>query len=273
MAAAEAKDLLMLKKGSIKAKEASEFIASHRDESNYHMFLKFLAGMVSSLKGGYEIAIVRFWEAVSCDLHETISTGVSGLVELWMYLLPQSILKDGFDKIIPNLDKIVEIIDKIVISNFVQWEKVIENSGYLSEGILLFIEREIISGRRVNSPSSDLVSIDSIDIFEDREINPVLQAVIEVTASISNEALSIKMFHLLLGNLSTLEDRNIIESSIIAMIKLLTKNKIPSSEIEIFKAGLELYLHDNRLFRLAGKALEIIDQYAQGIVIMNLYLR
>lgn len=267
LAAAASKDFLMLERGSPLAKEAAEFIAYHRDEVHYHMFLKFLAGMVSS-KDSNQIAITRFWEAVSCDLHETISTGVSRLVELWMNLLPQSILNDKFDQRIPNLEKIVGIIDGIVIANFVQWAKVIESSGYLSDKILLFIEKQINSCRKERLPIGEAIDIDSINVgIECAKINPKLKAVIEVISSISNETVNIKMFKLLLSNLSALEEREIVESSIIAMLKLLMKNKIPKDEIEILQSKLELYLEDYGLASIARKALKIINQYNEGIVI------
>lgn len=148
LAACAFKDILTLEKGSPLAREAAEFIASHRHETKYLTFLKFVAGMIGDLEDQNQIAISRFWEAVACAIHETVETGIDKPVILWMHLLSQVMIDETPDPRIPNLKTIIDIIDNTVLSDFIRWKSAIESSGYLSEKILLFLEKQVDQASR-----------------------------------------------------------------------------------------------------------------------------
>ncbi len=208
LAASEAKNLLMLEKKSPIAKKEAEFIASHRDETQYHVFLKFLAGMVSGVEDRDKIAIIRFWDAVACELDETVETGTSGLVTLWMHLLSQATRDGVVDSRIPNLGAMVEIIDHQVLNNFLQWKKVIEASGYISDQILAFLEKQIDQQSRDIRPNSksqysanevEVVSelmVENIELIiaqGDRDNKDVLDVLNELQTEDSEDELDLRL--------------------------------------------------------------------------------
>ena len=290
LAASESKDLLMLEKNSQRAREAAEFIASHRDEIYYHIFLKFLAGMVVNLEGKDAIiAITRFWNAVSCDLNETVETGTSGLVTLWMHLLSQSTKNGVIDPRIPNLEAMVVIIDYQVLNNFLQWKKVIEVSGYISDGILTFLENQIDQDRKtimsvsierghsadeddpkarelgdiILSPSGSKDELNEEDLDSSNRYQvtspeeAIVKAAIETVGNLASKVDNSRIFSLLLTNLSIYQDSKILEAAVIAITKIVKNRKLGDEDIENFKIKLNLFADHPA----AIEALRVIDGY------------
>ena len=118
--------------GSMMIKVA-EFIGMHRNEPHYLMTLKFLAGLVTNdQSANSEILVKRFWEAVTCNVAGVIELGIDSKVTLLMHLLAQSTILEQFDSRIPNLEKIVELVDLVVASDIIKFQEDIILTGYLT---------------------------------------------------------------------------------------------------------------------------------------------
>lgn len=304
LAACAFKDMLMLERGSPIAKEAAEFIASHRHETKYLTFLKFIAKTLSDLDGEGQIAITRFWEAVTCTIHETVETGIDKPINLWMHLLSQVILDESPDPRIPNLSKIIDIIDNNILENFLRWRSVLESSGYLSYKILGFLEEQVNQHSRNEmtfgtrddsklehyspqeryelSTSNIELKIDDEKEDEDGEAyaatrthhnkfqssspdTAISQAAIITYSRLFHLVDNGRMFNHLFSNLSHFEDFRIIESTIIAITRIIRNHKLTDEQIESFKDKLSIYSDNERLSSYASKALRVIEAESQGL--------
>ncbi len=296
LAACAFKDILMLEKGSSEAKEAAEFIASHRHETKYLTFLKFIAKTLSDLDNEGQIAITRFWEAVTCTIHETVETGIDKPITLWMHLLSQVMINEAPDSRIPNLSKIIDIIDKNILSDFIRWKSALESSGYLSHRILAFLERQVNQQSRNKmmfaaredaksqeehelSTSNIEVKIDDEKEDEDGEAYAAERSKYHSTApnmAMAQAAITTysRLFHLidnkrmfdnLFSNLSDLEDYKIIESTIIAISRIIRNHQLTNEQMEPFNEKLTVYSKDERLSSNALKAIRVIELEGQGL--------
>lgn len=125
-------------------REAVKFIAHHRNEPKYLMTLKFLAGLVSNHQqestdehqvNQEKLLVTRFWEAVTCNVDGVLELGIESKVFLLMHLLAQARVQGRLDPRIPNLDRMNQLIDLIVLKDITQWGEQIKLSGYLSENM------------------------------------------------------------------------------------------------------------------------------------------
>ncbi|MCT4635722.1 MAG: NACHT domain-containing protein [Rickettsiales bacterium] len=296
LAACAFKDILMLEKGSSEAKEAAEFIASHRHETKYLTFLKFIAKTLSDLDNEGQIAITRFWEAVTCTIHETVETGIDKPITLWMHLLSQVMINEALDSRIPNLSKIIDIIDKAILSDFIRWKSALESSGYLSHRILAFLEKQVNQQSRNKmmfatredaksqeehalSTSNIKVKIDDGKEDEDGKAYAAERSKYHSTApnmAMAQAAITTysRLFHLidnkrmfdnLFSNLSDLEDYQIIESTIIAISRIIRNHQLTNEQIKPFNEKLTVYSKDERLSSNALKAIQVIELEGQGL--------
>lgn len=306
LAACEFKNRLMLEKGSALAKEAAEFIASHRHETKYLTFLKFTAGEISKLdnnsQGEVPIALIRFWEAVECVIHETVETGIDKPIILWMNLLSQVMLNGKPDSRIPNLSKIIEIIDGVIINDFVRWKNIIISSGYLSPKIQEFLEQKITSLPSIvneildNSESEDedvlLSQATTHKILKDFPDSPQiileipndntksedshrssitsaditsLEYAIEIYGHLYNLVENNHLFDLLFSNLCTQENKKITKYIITAITRVIKNHHLTKDRIDNFKNELIKYNNDEYLSSSIEKALSVINAESEGL--------
>lgn len=313
LAACEFKDRLMLEKGSPLAKEAAEFIASHRHETKYLTFLKFTAGEITKLDNNSQdevpIALIRFWEAVECVIHETVETAIDKPIILWMNLLSQVMINKQPDPRIPNLSKIIDIIDTAIINDFIRWKTVIVSSGYLSPKIQEFLEQQITSlhfranGILDDSGSDDEdnltnkattyttekqkkpsdiseVILDIHDYDRNSEASHIssiisvdmtsVEYAIETYGSLYNLVENNRMFDLLFPNFCAQDDKRITKYIIIAIARIIKNHHITEDRIYKFKNKLEEYNNDEYLSSSIHKALLIINAESEGLSSTNL---
>ncbi len=115
-------------------KEAAEFIAEHRNQTKYLMILKFIAEMITKDPDA-GIELIRFWEAVTCNIDGTLELGTEMKVTLLMHLMARAHIGEEFDPRIPNVKAIIDFIDEIILDDLLRWGDVIKASGYISEKI------------------------------------------------------------------------------------------------------------------------------------------
>ncbi len=123
--------------------KTAQFIGEHRNEPKYLMTLKFLAGMVSGEEErGAPVAasasrapsplLTRFWEAVTCNVDGILELGLETKVKLLIHLLAQGTVEGAFNPRIPNLQKIIDFVDSVILRDITPWGEHIIQSGYLS---------------------------------------------------------------------------------------------------------------------------------------------
>ncbi len=118
-------------------KEAAEFIANHRNEPKYLMTLKFLAAMAAATDN--ELLVTRFWEAVTCNIDGIIELGLEQKIALMMHLLGQAKRDGEIDSRIPNVQRMIDVIDQVIIEDdggMEKWSEEIIYSGYISQKML-----------------------------------------------------------------------------------------------------------------------------------------
>lgn len=185
LAACEFRDLLSLPKENKEAREASEFIAAHKHEFKYLMFLKFLAGILST--GDNELAIQRFWEAVVCNVNNILKIGIEADIKLLPHLLSQAYVLEEDEKLvpdsrIPNLEAIITMLDHVIIKDLFTYGKVIAESGYLSVEIYQYFINIL---QQINPATMARSRTDSIDLKGSAESLEMLEI----------ENLSLKFLH------------------------------------------------------------------------------
>jgi hypothetical protein len=112
-----------------------QVIANNRNDSRYLNVLKFLTGMVTDNPNSDVVSY--FWEAILCNVYDKIELGYTKKILLMMHLLPQATL-DGFtfDQRIPDLDRMITLVDDFILNNLWSWSKEIKTSGYISQNII-----------------------------------------------------------------------------------------------------------------------------------------
>ncbi|RZI45392.1 NACHT domain-containing protein, partial [Rickettsiales endosymbiont of Peranema trichophorum] len=123
----------LLEEGA-EGQEATEFISNHRNEPKCLMMLKFLSGLVANERSDRaELLVIRFWDAVLCNVDGVLECDGVARVKLLMHILGQAKVQGLVDARIPNLDRIVELIDEEVCGNVFEWGEEICSSSYLSD--------------------------------------------------------------------------------------------------------------------------------------------
>jgi hypothetical protein len=160
LTAAYLKEELLGKDGSW----AAEFIAIHRNEPRYLMTLKLLAGLVTHDAGeNAEIAVTRFWSAVTCNVDGVLEFGTQTKVKLLMHLLGQaSVIVEGtksLDPRIPNLQIMKDLIDEEVLQHigkdFGRWSKIVIASNYLSPKVAAAVIK-VVTGEIASEGAEEL---------------------------------------------------------------------------------------------------------------------
>lgn len=126
------------------AREAANFIALIRNEAKYLTILKFMAEMIAHDPGA-GIGLIRFWEAVTCNINGVLELGADMKVSLLMHLAESAKIENTLDPRIPNLEAIQEFIDTMVVEDILGWADVIRSSSYLSEKMSLAIWQKLYS--------------------------------------------------------------------------------------------------------------------------------
>lgn len=116
-------------------RETAEFIAEHRNEKQYLVILKFMAEIITKDPLVSQECITRFWEAVTCNIDGVLELGMHIKVTLLMHLMTSAKINGEIDSRIPNKEKIISFIDRVVLEDLLKWEKAIKASGYLSTAI------------------------------------------------------------------------------------------------------------------------------------------
>lgn len=126
-----------LKEGTKEQEKVAEFIAQHRNEPRYLMTLKFVAGILShDPSQEAEQAIKIFWDAILCNIDGVLEFGVEAKITLLMHLLGQAREENILDERIPNLNKVTDLIDSVVLQDIAGWVTQLEQSDYRSDNII-----------------------------------------------------------------------------------------------------------------------------------------
>lgn len=174
LAASHLSTLLHNPKLDKSVEDAALFIAYHRNEPQHLLLLKFIAGMLSNEPNsqGTTLAITRFWEAIECNIDRVLELGVDKKVILFMHLLAQTKHDGRIDPRIPNLSKVVEFIDKVVLSNFIIWQEKLKESGYLSPSMIDIIWTTLENSSFTGFPSTLLsAALEEDDLPEISSLN------------------------------------------------------------------------------------------------------
>jgi HEAT repeat protein len=160
-------------------REATQFIAEHRNEPKYQMTLKLLAGLVSAEQGVATLStpppvVTRFWNAVTCNVDGFLELGLESKITLLMHLLAQSKRDGQIDSRNPHFLPLTALIDEVVLRDITSWGEPIIQSTYLSEPIVDNL-KGILSGAITEmstvADSKAEVNEESTQTKEDQEIN------------------------------------------------------------------------------------------------------
>lgn len=177
-------------KGDIEAKKAAEFIASHRYESQYLMFIKFITGML--INSDSSIGVKRLFEALTCNIDGECKLGIDNDVKLLTHVLSQAWRANDEDEVfldskIPNLKKLVSIIDYVAVNKLPTAARMIADSGYVSPNIIGFLFSQI-ENRKIEPDSTVEIrrsSVGTKDVMTNFE--EVIIETLALTSSSSEE--------------------------------------------------------------------------------------
>lgn len=222
-----------LMKGDLKqVKEVCYLIGQHRNEPQYLMVLKFLAGIVSNEQD--KQLVEKLWTAITCNVDGVLELGLETKITLLMHLLEQSKVTGNLNIKIPNLIKIQELIDGIVPKDITKWREQIINSGYVSEKIKNVIVEQL--NDKIEEDNLELrVAIEIItnlpnkSEFKGREtiLNQVINLI--ATQNWQLQKLGLEKLHQILDR--TISDKILKEnlSKVIPLIGNKNLNKFASS--------------------------------------------
>lgn len=208
--------------------EASNFIAEHRSESKFLTILKFVAELIS--KESNIDSLTRFWEAVTCNIDGVLELGADKKVSLLMKLLGCAKIKGQIDTRIPNLQKIIEFIDKIILPDIFKWSKAIKESGYLSESMRLYLWSYFSEKNESLSLMNSNEKINLISIMMNTLVKSDLEEILKLTKGklLSQEA-QYKEFYIKLL-VKIIISKKIDDSSLVTILLNLLGDKNLSEE-------------------------------------------
>lgn len=218
----------------VEYKEAAQIIADNRNDPKYLALLEFIAGMMSNEENQSEIAIVRFWEAVSCNIDGVLEFGMDRKVTLLMNLLAQT----KIDARIPNLNEMIEFIDNFILQDFSRYKHLIEESGYLSQRMEKHIWEALEKNtQNIGSPSKFFFT-KSFSLSDDAESAQTnMNEIIEIAGMFLNRFDNGKLFDILMQYLEHNQDLETIKLSINVIGKI-----IKSSGIKLYPQNTEKLL-------------------------------
>lgn len=238
-------------------KEAAQIIADNRNDPKYLELLEFIAGMMSNGENQSEIAITRFWEAVSCNIDGVLEFGMDRKVTLLMNLL----VKTKIDSRIPNLNEMIEFIDNFIMQDFSRYKHLIEESGYLSKRMEKHIWEALeknIHNTESFSKSFLTKSFTPTDDMELAPLQPNINEIIEISGMFLNRFDNGKLFDILMQYLEHSQDLETIKLSMNVIGKI-----IKSSGIKLYPQNTEeLLLHIGRFVDndiLKSNAIKVLE--------------
>ncbi|MGV2433301.1 MAG UNVERIFIED_CONTAM: hypothetical protein LVQ98_08665 [Rickettsiaceae bacterium] len=139
--------------------------------------------------------MVKFWEALACNIDGVIELDVEAKVKFLMHLLSQAKTSPGlYDTRIPNLARILDFIEDHILQDLASFEDTLIATGFMSEeimdGLMAIIKsatRTISASEEENEDSAENAQLLGAKLFQALKI---LDQLISKYTEISNEIMA-----------------------------------------------------------------------------------